>query len=142
MFVVRICTKCDAAKELCDFSRLPNGKSLYGHSASCKECVKLRNAKWQANNRDYHNKYNSKWCSNNKGKVAAKAAKRRATKLRATPSWADLAAIKQFYINCPLGYHVDHIIPLKGKNVSGFHVINNLQYLKAVDNLKKGNKYV
>ncbi len=71
----------------------------------------------------------------------AKNAKRRALKLRATPAWADLEAIKQFYANCPEGYHVDHIIPLKGKNVCGLHVLNNLQYLPAKENLQKSNKY-
>ena len=67
--------------------------------------------------------------------------KRRSAKLQRTPPWADLKAIKQFYANCPKGYHVDHIVPLQGDNVSGFHVLNNLQYLSASENRSKGNKY-
>lgn len=58
-----------------------------------------------------------------------------------TPSWANLSAIKDIYDNCPAGYHVDHIIPLQGINVSGLHVENNLQYLLAKDNLVKTNKF-
>ena len=67
--------------------------------------------------------------------------KRRSAKMERTPVWADLEAIKTFYKNCPEGYHVDHIIPLQGDLVSGFHVLSNLQYLMASENLSKSNSY-
>ena len=38
--------------------------------------------------------------------------------------------------------NVDHIIPLNNPIVSGFHVENNLQYLTARENVKKGNKLI
>lgn len=59
------------------------------------------------------------------------------------PSWFDTQKhlINKFYKNCPEGYQVDHIIPLKGELVSGLHVLENLQYLKASDNMSKGNSY-
>lgn len=60
---------------------------------------------------------------------------------QATPTWADKEAIKRFYKDRPPGWHVDHIIPINGKGVCGLHVLENLQYLPAIDNLKKGNKY-
>jgi hypothetical protein len=84
-----------------------------------------------------------KYANSDRGKELHKAceARRRATKLNATPPWADLDAIKEFYRNCPKGYHVDHIAPLKGKNICGLHVLDNLQYLTATENIKKGNRY-
>lgn len=66
---------------------------------------------------------------------------RRCAKLKRTPSYADLKEIKDFYKNCPKGMVVDHIIPLQGKIVSGFHILKNLQYISQEENLKKGNKF-
>lgn len=60
---------------------------------------------------------------------------------QATPPWADMKAIRQFYANRPEGFHVDHIVPLRGRNVCGLHILENLQYLSAEDNLAKGNRF-
>ena len=57
------------------------------------------------------------------------------------PKWSDRNAIKEFYLNKPEGYQVDHIIPLQGKMVSGLHVLENLQYLPALENNRKQNYY-
>lgn len=37
-------------------------------------------------------------------------------------------------------WHVDHILPLKGKVVSGLHIWSNLQVIPKILNLKKRNK--
>ncbi|MDM0041827.1 HNH endonuclease signature motif containing protein [Variovorax sp. J22R193] len=78
----------------------------------------------------------------------AASAKRRASKLQRTPAWADLKAIQAFYAEAKrltlatgIVHHVDHIIPLQGKTVSGLHVANNLQILTAAENLKKNNRF-
>ena len=89
----------------------------------------------------------------NKALVNATNAKRRAIKLLATPSWVlesqvELNKIKEFYKQADLLtkstgelHHVDHIIPLQGKYVSGFHCSSNLQVLTSTDNTRKGNKH-
>lgn len=59
-----------------------------------------------------------------------------------TPSWSETYLIIEFYADCPEGYQVDHIIPLRGELVSGLHVLSNLQYLSASDNIKKQNKFI
>ncbi len=58
-----------------------------------------------------------------------------------TPPWAELLEISDFYANCPKGFHVDHEIPLRGNIVSGLHVLSNLKYLSAKENMSKGNRY-
>lgn len=86
---------------------------------------------------------NSNWFKNNRSKHNFKEAKRRAQQKNATPKWLsdeDWSKIKEIYDTCPLGWHVDHIMPLQGKNSSGLHVPWNLQHLPALENIKKGNK--
>jgi len=60
----------------------------------------------------------------------------------ATPKWSDRAAVDLFFSACPEGYHIDHIVPLRGKSVCGLHVLENLQYLPAQENMRKSNKVI
>lgn len=74
-------------------------------------------------------------------KKCAEVRKRQAAKQQRLPAWADLEAIKRFYENRPDGTQVDHKIPLRGRTVSGLHVVENLQYLTPEENLLKNNNF-
>jgi len=83
------------------------------------------------------NKNNPTFIANKKFHIA----KRRAKKKLACPKWANLKIMKEIYLNCPEGYHIDHIIPLTNPLVCGLHNEFNLQYLTKEENLSKGNKF-
>ena len=89
--------------------------------------------------------HSRKYCSNHlKQKYPeenrAHCAKRRAMKLRQTPPWVNNEELKAKYRDVPKGYHIDHIIPLKGLHVRGLHVPENLRAIPGLENETKGNR--
>lgn len=84
-------------------------------------------------------------------KANANKAKRKAAKKLRTPKWlndVDFERINNEYRLAALltkltgeSWHVDHVIPLQGENVSGLHVPYNLQVLRASENCSKQNYY-
>lgn len=71
--------------------------------------------------------------------------RRRQTERRATPPWADRQAIAALYreaerLTRETGeqYVVDHIVPLRGKIVSGLHVHWNMRVIHWRENAQKG----
>lgn len=67
---------------------------------------------------------------------------RRKGVVQATPPWADKAAILAVYdLARSLDMHVDHIVPLRGKTVSGLHVESNLRPLPPLLNRMKGARH-
>lgn len=115
---------------------------------------KLRSRIWRKENPEKvkaQNIIKFLWKNKNLPKVNADTAKRRATKLNATPPWLTKKQnleIKEFYIMAkelekvlPWKQHVDHIIPLKHNKVCGLHAPWNLQILSAKMNLEKNNHF-
>lgn len=119
----------------------------YGYK-HCKHCGEVKEVEYFYCN-NYTNDSLSTYCkvcqaALEKPTATARTAKYKASKLQRTPSWVskeELASIELFYKNCPIGYQVDHIIPLQGDIVSGLHVLANLQYLTISENASKRNKF-
>lgn len=89
------------------------------------------------------------WKKRNPDKIVASTVKRISWVKRATPAWANEFFISEAYHLAKvrekvLGgkWHVDHIIPLRGKFVSGLHVEDNLQVIPAKANLLKGAEFI
>lgn len=87
-----------------------------------------------------------------KTNTRANDAKRHAAKMHRTPAWLtkddywmieqayELAFLRTKMFGFP--WHVDHVLPLQGKYVSGLHTPFNLQVIPAVVNVTKANKFV
>ena len=120
------------------YSKTPTGREVQAKARAkfaakeSKESLKDRRAKYR---------------SSEEGKARRRAYALWSNRLRrknireALPKWADTKRITQIYLDCPPGYHVDHIIPLRGIDpitkkhvVCGLHVHDNLGYLPADDN--------
>jgi hypothetical protein len=114
--------------------------------AANREMIQAARKAYYATNADARDRldvYCKTYYKNNRAKFVARCAKRRAAKAHATPEWADLKAIAKVYrvAAAKPGHVVDHIVPLRGRNVCGLHVEWNLQVITAKANRQKFNKH-
>lgn len=123
----------DKLRPVCKLCCIENS-SLYDTKHKLQKCNRTKK---------YYRKY--------KDKCLALTRKNRLSRINRIPKWLsidDYIEIQRFYNKAykltketGIVHHVDHIVPLRGKNVSGLHVPWNLQVITATENIKKRNKF-
>jgi len=162
------CTACVVEQKKGDYLNNVEERREYNRNSYLKnredrrKKQKVLNLKHKKEKPNYHKDYYDKnreeilakksdYIQANLGKIIAKNMKRYASSKKRTPPWLttehhkesasfyELAHELRWLSEKPL--HVDHIVPLHGKNVSGLHVPWNLQILPENLNTSKGNKF-
>lgn len=161
---MKICAACNTEKTESEFRAKKDTKD--GLHPWCVNCCReygrqhyrknkqtyIDKAKtWIKNNAESRTNTNAKYKKNNRAKHTADTAMYRAAKDQRTPKWLtefDLLHIKCLYQVAAMRtresgepWHVDHVIPLRGKNVSGLHVPSNMRVIRGEDNVRKKNTY-
>lgn len=166
---MKTCCTCKIAKPVSDFHmQLGKPRSQCKVCAAEYQRTSTKRAaylkKWRAENPDKvaaidkrHREANREagrahckaWRQKNKDKVRAFASARRAALINACAGWdkeltdfvnseaCSLAMMREQVTG--IAWHVDHIVPLRGRDVCGLHVWNNLRVIPAVVNISKRN---
>jgi predicted nucleic acid-binding Zn-ribbon protein len=155
----KVCGVCD--KETRTKYHYINKK--YYLQSTCKDCERSKFSKYQKENKTKFSDYNKKAYINKNGPLkrnmnhtVESRAEWHRQKSNARCSRAKQARFKDEFTKfvtkeahdlrvrrnrlTGIEWHVDHIIPLKGKNVCGLHLWTNLAVIPKVENLRKGNK--
>jgi hypothetical protein len=134
----RKCTECELI-----------AKSAY-YNKNKEHISKIQKASYERT-KGHHLAQKRMYRQTNKGKINALVAARKQHIKQRTPSWVgkkEMWLIKEIYDLASLRtkmtgrqWHVDHIVPLQGKVVSGLHIPENMQVIPAIINIAKKNKF-
>lgn len=160
---MRNCSTCEAPTADADFYRR---RERANPSSVCRQCARAKNRagrlrilaknpSWEKDRMAARRKNEAvnandlrvqrqRYARSEEVRVKAKMCRDayRESRVIATPAWADMSAIRSVYVEATAkDLHVDHIVPLKGRNVCGLHVSWNLQLLTAFENRSKLNRF-
>jgi hypothetical protein len=120
------------------------------YKAKNKESILCRSKEYVLLNPEKRKESVKKYRLANPEKDLESTRRRQAAKMLRTPKWLTsneiwmmqeayhLARIRTKITG--ISWHVDHVLPLQGLVVSGFHTPYNLQVIPAKENLSKANK--
>lgn len=143
--LMKKCTVCCIEKNLESFYSDKRNKD--GKRAQCKNCTSQKYSAWQKNNRKAASARQKRYRQTTKGKIS-KSKNNALRRLKTSATGLSKQFNREIYLaykKCTelrkLGFdmHVDHVIPINGKTVSGLHVPWNLQVIPAKQNLTKKN---
>ena len=119
------------------------------YSRKNRKRISERRRIWKENNRLRDKTKNAEYARSHRAELNARWMLRRIQKLRtskfetlnndAVLFWYKLSDLAKKLTG--VDHDVDHIIPMKGETVSGFHVSGNLRVIPSIDNARKGNRY-
>jgi hypothetical protein len=129
-------------QKYCNLARLDRARPGVRHRQA------LVSKLWVERNRDRTKAASRRWYQRHLEHARLTLAIAQATRRRRYVSWANVDAVVALYAQAALlrrttgrCYVVDHIIPLKGRSVSGLHVENNLRIIERSENARKSNKW-
>jgi len=159
---MKTCSKCGETLSLTCFTK--DSSTRDGRYPSCKECRKKYSSKYREENKDRvllinrMSRHRNLDSIRRKDLIRNKDPKRKASKnarqryyLVKHRSLNNMfhTATESIYLDCVWLnkyseeiYEVDHIVPLKGNNVSGLHVPWTLEIVSRFQNRSKSNKLI
>lgn len=147
-----MCRPCLRAYRKRSWDADPERYRGYGkkYKTANKELILERNKKYVEQNREVRKTTMRSYRQKTKDMQAEYVRRRQAAKMQRTPKWLtedDVWVMREAYKLAKIrtnmfgfSWHVDHILPLQGKTVSGLHVPTNLQVIPWIENVRKHNK--